>query len=353
MNLGSIVRKVIWECIGCRKLRGKLLVQKMGDLPAERITQSAPFSYCGIDLFGPFKIKERRSIVKRYGVMFTCLSSRAVRIETVNSLETDAFIMSLRRMIARRGTVRMIRCNNATNFVGADKELITEFKKLDHAKICSYLLTVNTDWCIEFRRNPPYASHFGGVWERQIRSARAILNGILIKQSDILNDEALRTVFCEIENILNSRPLTVDTLEDPLSLQPITPNMLLTHKTKINLPPVSNESKLHSRKFWKRSQHLVNEFWTRWKKSYLQSLQMRSKWILQKRNVKVDDLVLLDTCDKRKDWPIGVIHEVKPSNDGIVRTAMIRTAEGVIVKRSITKLVMLMENDEEPPNKRN
>ena len=93
-NLGSLVRKVIWNCVGCRKLRGKVSFQKMSDLPEDRILQSAPFTYCGLDLFGPFQVKERRSLVKRYGVIYTCLNSRSVHIESANSMETDSFIMS-------------------------------------------------------------------------------------------------------------------------------------------------------------------------------------------------------------------------------------------------------------------
>ena len=345
VNLSSLVRSVIWNCIECRKLRGKTVVQKMSDLPTDRITESAPFSYCGIDLFGPFKIKEKRSTLKRYGVIFTCLSSRAVHIESVNSLETDSFIMSLRRMISRRGPVRVIRCDNATNFVGADKELAAQFKKLDHDQIRSFLLELNADWCISFKRNPPYASHFGGIFERQIRSARAVLNGILLKQGEILNDESLCTVLCEVECVLNSRPLTVDTLEDPMSLQPLTPNTLLTHKTKIVIPPLPDTSFATSRKYWKRSQHLINEFWNRWKKEYLQSLQERSKWRRKRRNVRNGDIVMINTNTNRNEWPIGIIEDVKTSDDGLVRSVSVRKSDGTILMRPVSKLVVIMENN--------
>ena len=81
----------------------------MADLPKERITPSPPFTYSGVDYFGPFYIKQGRKDVKRYGVLFTCLASRAVHIETADTLETDSFINALRRFVARRGPVREVR----------------------------------------------------------------------------------------------------------------------------------------------------------------------------------------------------------------------------------------------------
>ena len=172
-------------------------------------------------------------MVKRWSVMYTCLSGRAVHIESVNHIDTNSFIMSLRRFICRRGIVRLLRSDNGTNFVGSQNELKEMFLSLDHSKVKSFLRSSeNCDW-VAWKRNPPYGSHFGGVWEREIRSTRAILNGILLNQSKSLNDGSFRTFFCEIECILNSRPLTVENISDPLSLQPISPLMLLTMKTKI------------------------------------------------------------------------------------------------------------------------
>ena len=84
----------------------------MTDLPKDRLTPALPFTYIGLDYFGPFTTKQGRKEQKRYGALFTCLVSRAVHIEIANSLETD-----------RPGPVRQIRCDNGTNFVGAEREL--------------------------------------------------------------------------------------------------------------------------------------------------------------------------------------------------------------------------------------
>ena len=93
------------------------------------------FTYCGVDMFGPFLVKDGRKIQKRYGAMFTCLSSGAVHIEATTNLATDSFIQALRRLISRKGNVRMIRSDNGTNFVGASIELKKAIGEMDEKRI--------------------------------------------------------------------------------------------------------------------------------------------------------------------------------------------------------------------------
>ena len=120
----------------CRKLQSPLMEQKMSDLPRNRVTPAPPFTYVGVDYFGPWKIKERRKELKRYGALFTCLVSRSVHIEVADSLDTDAFINALRRFIARRGLVREIRSDNGTNFTGADRELKACLDEMNQDRNC-------------------------------------------------------------------------------------------------------------------------------------------------------------------------------------------------------------------------
>ena len=144
----------------------------MADLPEDRLTPAPPFTYVGVDYFGPYVTKEGRKERKRYGALFTCLVSRAVHIEVAHSLDTDSFLNALRRFIARRGQVREIRSDNGTNFVGARRELREAINEMDQKEIVEKLRQQNIDW----KFNPPAASHMGGVWERQIRTACRILD---------------------------------------------------------------------------------------------------------------------------------------------------------------------------------
>ena len=211
LNANSVVRHFISKCVVCRRLRGSPGEQKMADLPKERITPSPPFTYSGVDYFGPFYIKQGRKDVKRYGVLFTCLASRAVHIETADTLETDSFINALRRFVARRGPVREIRSDQGTNIVGAERELKKALDELDHSAIQRSLSRdFNADWIIQWKQNPPAASHMGGVWERQIRSVRSTLSALMRNHGHTLDDESFRTLLTEVECIINSRPLTVN-----------------------------------------------------------------------------------------------------------------------------------------------
>ncbi|XP_044182748.1 uncharacterized protein LOC122963378 [Acropora millepora] len=209
-NANSVVRHLISKCVVCRRLRSPVGEQKMADLPKERLMPAPPFTYCGVDYFGPFRIKEGRKELKRYGVLFTCLSSRAVHIEAANSLETNSFLNALRRFIARRGPVREIRSDRGTNIVGAQKELKKALDEMDHSIIQESLCReYKADWVIQWQQNPPAASHMGGIWERQVRSVRSILSAVLREHGRALDEESFSILLTEVKCIINSRPLTV------------------------------------------------------------------------------------------------------------------------------------------------
>ena len=288
----SMVRQFISKCVTCRYLRGTMGEQKMADMSKSRVEPAPPFTYCGVDFFGPWHVHRGRSVVKRYGALFTCFASRAVHIEVSDSLETDSCIQALRRFICRRGPVREIRCDRGTNFIGAETELKKAIGEVDDQKVKVELLEAKIDWT----KNPASASNFGGMWERQIRSIRNVMSGLIKKHGNRLDEESLRTFLCEAESTINNRPVTVETLSDPLSEPPLSPSMLLTGKTRLVLPPPGEFKRedLHCRRKWRRTQHLAQEFWSRWSKEYLQQLQARNKWTRPKINFKVGDVVFTE-----------------------------------------------------------
>ena len=213
---------------------------------------------------------------KRYGVIFTCVASRAVHVEVADTLETDSFKCALRRFICRKGPIRRLRSDQGANFVSAKKELKNALQELDKNKITKELHQHEYDW-IKFRMHVPSAMHKGGIWERQIRSVRNVLSALLLAIGLQLNGEALRTFLCEAEAIVSSRPLTVESLNDPLSLNSITPNHLLTLKIKVVLPPPGTflEADRYSTEALETC--ATTCFWSRWKKEHLLTLQKRQE----------------------------------------------------------------------------
>ncbi|XP_035984516.1 uncharacterized protein LOC118558168 [Fundulus heteroclitus] len=340
-----LVSSVIHKCVICRKLRGHLQKQKMADLPRDRLTPEPPFTNVGLDIFGPWTISTRRTRggsanSKRWAVLFTCMSTRAVHIELVESMSTDSFINALRRFFAIRGPAKLLRSDRGTNFVGACRELNITSKE---AVIESYLQSKGCTWIF----NPPHSSHMGGSWERLIGVARRILDAMLLRTGHThLTHEVLSTLMAEVMAIMNARPL-VPVSNDPEMPTILTPAMLLTQKTSTVSAP-SGEFKMGDLqgKQWKHVQCLADTFWKRWKQEYLSTLQVRRKWTRQEKNIKVGDVVLLkDSQAHRNDWPIGIIVKTLPSSDRIVRKVEVKTTKGGHVKvfhRPVSEVIVLL-----------
>ena len=185
----SVVNSTIGSCFKCRKLRAPVVEQKMSDLPEDHLECHLPFTYCAVDYFGPFTIKENRKEIKHYSVLVTCMASRAIHLETATSLETDSFLNALRHFLSHRGPVRQIRCDQGTNSLA----------EMDHNGVKVELQRSHCNW-IDFKMNVPAASHMGGVWERQIRTVRSVLFSLLASNGSQLADESLWTLMCEVES---------------------------------------------------------------------------------------------------------------------------------------------------------
>ena len=358
---GTMVSRMIHECVTCRRLRAKVQEQKMADLPEDRLTPTHPFTYCGVDYFGPWYVKEGRKELKRYGVLFTCLVTRAIHLEVANSLETDSYINALRRFICRRGPVRQMRSDNGSNFIGAQRELKEALAEMDRDQVKVEMLKENCDW-FEVKFNVPSASHMGGIWEHQIQRVRSVLSALLESNSQQMNDEALRTFMCEAEAVVNSRPLTAESITSPGSAEALTPNHFLTLKTKVVVPPpgIFKSADLYSKKWWRRVQHLTNEFWLRWKKEFLLSLQEQQKWTKPRKNLQVNDVVIIKEDDvPRNQWRVCRVVEALPDEDGLVRIVKLevgnrnlalsgkRSQPLATLERPIHKLVLPMSAEDE------
>nr|XP_046258699.1 uncharacterized protein LOC124066389 [Scatophagus argus] len=272
-RISSIIRK----CVMCRKLR---------------------------DVFGPWEVTTRRTRggqanSKRWAVLFTCMCTRAVHIEVIEEMSSSSFINALRRFFAIRGPAKQLRSDRGTNFIGACREL--KLDTSEQIKVQGYLEDQRCTWIF----NPPHSSHMGGTWERMIGVTRRILDSMLLQSGKArLTHEVLTTLMAEITAIINARPL-IPVSSDPEHAHILTPSMLLTQKAATLLAPQGDISEGEMLKYqWKRVQSLADEFWSRWRKEFLSTLQTRQKWQHKRPDIRDGDVVLLkDKQSRRNKWP--------------------------------------------------
>ncbi|XP_026113195.1 uncharacterized protein LOC113091779 [Carassius auratus] len=341
------VSNIIHKCVLCKKLRGKMESQKMSALPSDRVSVDPPFTHTGLDVFGPFTVVTRKTRGhnaenKRWAVIFSCLNTRAVHLEVVESLSASSFICALRRFLAVRGPVKHFRSDRGTNFVGAVKELQIDSSD---SELKGFLQNQGCTWTF----NAPHSSHMGGVWERMIGIARRILEALLMKTPTRLTHEVLTTLMAEVMAIMNSRPL-IPISSDTGMPQVLSPAMLLTQKASVAPAPPGNFEIGHLHKNqWRQVQMLADSFWKRWKQEYLSTLQPRRKWTEERESIQEGDIVLLkDGEAKRSEWPIGLIAKTIASSDGKIRKVMVKTAKQGVFReylRPICDVVLLLSNN--------
>ena len=212
---------------------------------------------------------------KHYGCIFVCMASRAIHLELAQLLETDDFIMVLRRFL-NIWNVTQLRSDNGSNFVGAERELHEALKE-------RHLRQSGVYWIF----HPPYASHMSGVQERLTSGVKRSLKAIV--GSGLVMEEVLRTVLGEAQGIANLRPLCPNS-DDPCDTKPLTHNHLLLQRPAMSLPPGEfDDADLYSRKSWRQSQILSDHFWKPWLREYLPTLQHRQKWLTNQHILEVDE----------------------------------------------------------------
>ena len=222
----QLARTTCKQCVVCRKAAAKVENQLMGQLPAARTTPSPPFNTTGIDYAGPFTLKlghtRKPVLVKAYMAYF---STKAVHIEVVSDLTTEALLTTLNRFIARRGLPSSIHTDNGTNFVGARNDLQELYKFMSstdaQTSIHSFILNNKISW----HNIPERAPHFGGLWEAAVKSAKHHLKRVVGQQR--LNFEDFATITAQVEACLNSCPLGALTSHSPDGVAPLTPGHFL------------------------------------------------------------------------------------------------------------------------------
>ena len=329
-GLRGLVRRIIYICRKCKLHNAKSYnYPESPPLTDLRLDSSRSFANTGIDNFGPMYVQnifengDKQLMHKVWGTLYTCASTRAIILDLVPRMKSDALIRSFKRFISRRGCPSNMISDNGSNFVSDETQ--------------NFVSSIGVEWHL----NLPLAPWHGGFFERLIRTVKELLRKQL--RYTRLDYEQLLTVIFEVEMIVNNRPLTHNSSDD-IELC-LTPNQLLfgrnldlqtNHKLDLSYDLINATE--HNKKI----NNILNHFWDRWQKEYLVNLRETHR-NLQKRNinsptVRVNDTVLIEDKTPRSQWKLARVLELIKGHDEKIRGALVRTSQGTELKRPANKL---------------
>ena len=318
------VKKIRKECFRCRILNKRNVQQLMAPLPSTRVLPTPAWTYTSLDLFGPLEhvdMVRKRMKEKCWGVLFTCMVSRAVHLDLTQAYDTDALLQAVRRFMSLRGSPKEFLSDQGSQLVACSKEVEMMLEVINWNMV--------EGWCsrkgITWKFVPPQGQHMNGVAESLIRVTKHHLKQTL--EGKRLTFVETQTVLCEVSQAMNCRPLGIFSRPgaDPLDGGPITPNHLLLDRATGSIPDLKfgNVSNVKRMKFLNS---VVVEFWEKWRMKAFDSLVPQYKWHKTQRNIEIGDVVLLkDDESKVSEFKLGQVQEVKVSTDGLVRSVKVRT----------------------------
>ncbi|XP_065180252.1 uncharacterized protein LOC135810689 [Sycon ciliatum] len=339
----QFVRTIVRGCQHCKRVNTKpYAASTSAQLPSERVSGEEAFRNVGVDFAGPLYVNEGGSKVKAYVALFTCAVSRAVHLELVSDLTTEAFMRCFRRFVARRGFPCFVISDHGKTFEAAARELCSIAQSAE----CQQF---SAEHHIQWQFNVEKAPWWGGFFERLVQSVKRCLRKVL--GNAYVSGEELVTVLAEVECTLNSRPLTFLSTEE--WTEPLTPSHLLLGRRLRSMPDAEHIPRAATaevvRERAEHLQQLIRHSWTRWRREYLLELRNahRQQFNANATPIRVGDVVLIeDENAKRQQWPLGLVVELIPGHDGIARAAKVKTAtpkKGSVthLKRPIQRLYPL------------
>ena len=336
LKASKLSKAVKFKCVTCREMAHKAETQLMANLPVLRLApQTPPFYYTACDYFGPFSVKiGRNKKAQHYGVIFTCLNTRAVHLEMAVDLTTMEFIQVLRRFFSIRGYPAVLLSDNGSQMVGAARELREMVQSLDSHQLCDYCAERGIRWIF----TTPAAPHQNGCAEALVKSCKRALKKAIGEQ--VLTPFELYTCLLEVGNLVNQRPIG-RVPNDPDDGKYLCPNDMLLGRTTSEVPQGPFNDTKNPRRRVEFVQKIVDSFWHRWSRDVLPALVTRKAWHTERRNVEVDDLVVMaDNNANRGKWTIGRVIEVHPGTDGRVRNVKVKTPAGEY-SRPVTKIAVI------------
>ena len=360
-NLRKLARSVVSKCIKCKRLRGIMAQQLMSSLPPQRLSISPAWHVTYLDFFGPMVIRghvNKRSRGKVYGIIFTCASSRATHLDIAEDYSKEGFYMVLRRFMSLRGCPGKLVSDPGSQLKAASVDLTAASKMLKQEDMEIFSSSNGFEW--EFTSaDAPWQN---GCAEALIKTAKRGIKAAIGEQA--LSFAELQTVHFEVAALMNERPIGIHPAH-PDDEPYLCPNHLLLGRASARTPtgPFVESGSLRQR--FSLVQSIVDSFWKRWIREYFPSLIVRPKWHTSRRNVQVDDVVIIqDDNLARGKWRLGKVCDVYPGVDGRVRNVSVHyknhgehESEPVysgkdytVIKRPVQRLVVLLPADEAKPD---
>ncbi len=310
------------DCVPCRRRLQRPQTPQQAPLPGLRLpgpTGPVAFAVTALDCAGPYKVKRGRSYEMHYFVLFTCCHTRAVRLEPLTDLSTETFLMALTRAAAKGVLPHTVLSDNGGNFDGANRLLRALWLALEKGRVEEKRPE------IKWKFNPPYASHFGGVFERLVGAAKAALYHALPSHLS-LTQEQFATALAEAEGILNARPLAYVAVGEDENL-PLTPNHFLhgSASTPVTSADWEEVSTPLPRR-WRELQRALKVFQERFMREILPFMQATNGVRGAGREIQEGDIVTFFLPSAAGRWPMGRVIKTFPGQDGRTRVVEIEAA---------------------------
>lgn len=332
------VNKVIRRCcLICKISKARPEVPLMGDVPDVRLAmETNVFSNVIIDLLGPIHVKGTRFVsCKRYILVYSCLTTRALHLELIENLESQATLRALQNTFNLRGVPNEIYSDNGTNFTGSNKIIQESYNDWNKELLERGVITHAIKWHF----SPPRTPHMNGSVERVVglvKKALKCIQTFMDMKHSLYDDFGLKSVLCEIINLINSRPIEILTGQDGQNIY-LTPNFFIMQRQNAqSVPPECKVPKTLTQQ-WNDIKMISNILWEKWLKVYFPIMRAREKWVDRKEPLKVGDIVITADPSIANSWRLGIVKDIISGSKDQVRKVTVRLGKNKVMNKNALK----------------
>ena len=334
-------RKAITSFLfGCLCRDQVRITQQIAKLPPARLEAFSSFTKIAVDYFGHLLYYQENAdgeLVdprKCWGLLFTCFTTRAIKLYLVKDLTTETFFDCFTKLECHNGRSNLIQSDNQSTFRKADKELKALLKKINWDALRKHDAAKGTDWNF----TSDYCPSENGIVESLVSNCKRAIRAAVRNQK--LTFEKLDVVFAEVEAVVNSRPIAYYESDDPNECRSISAFELLRGRPRDPLPDPQSYEGLSLASVWRIRRRILNNFWRLWSQRYLTDLQVSKKWPRRNQAPIAEGLRCLvkDKAMSRNNWKSAIVVAVHPSRDGLIRKVTLRTPNGSHIRRNVRDL---------------